>query len=129
MSFDSSTWLVHSCVPILIEGNSTKTDNLQVWQDLHCTHLEIGNFGVAELTSSVVAELNIPLTRQVEHQVRMLFDDSIKDVLVSQAGSIVSHEIFLSNLSPQLSPTQLPQSFKLQQYHPGVVSEAKPFAN
>lgn len=93
------------------------------------THLKIGNFSVAELTSSVVAELNVPLTRQVEHQVRMLFDDSIKDVLVSQAGSVVSHEIFLSNLSPQLSPTQLPQSFKLQQYHPGVVSEAKPFAH
>lgn len=59
----------------------------------------------------------------------MLFDDSIKDVLVGQAGSVVGHEIFLSDLSPQLSPAQLPQSFQLQQYHSGVVSEAKPHAH
>jgi hypothetical protein len=45
-------------------------------------YLEISDFGVTKFTSSVVAELNIPLTRQVVHKIRVLLDDGIENVLV-----------------------------------------------
>nr|CAD7410424.1 unnamed protein product [Timema cristinae] len=48
------------------------------------THLEISDLGITQLGASVVTQLDIPLTRQVVHKVRMLLDDGVEDVLVCQ---------------------------------------------
>jgi hypothetical protein len=46
-------------------------------------YLEISDFSVTKFTPSVVAELDIPLTRQVVHKIWVLLDDGIENVLVS----------------------------------------------
>jgi len=44
-------------------------------------HLKIGDFSVALFTASVIAELNVPLTRQPVDEARVLKKHCIDDVL------------------------------------------------
>jgi len=44
-------------------------------------HLKIGDFSVALFTASVIAELNVPLTRQPVDKARVLKNHCIDDVL------------------------------------------------
>jgi len=44
-------------------------------------HLKIGDFSVALFTASVIAELNVPLTRQPVDEARVLKNHCIDDVL------------------------------------------------
>jgi len=44
-------------------------------------HLQIGDFGIALFTACVVAELNVPLTRQPMNKARVLKNHCVDDVL------------------------------------------------
>lgn len=72
------------------------------------SYLKVCYFSIAKFTSSVIAELHIPLARQVVYEVRVLFYDGVEDVLIGQACGVVSHKVLLRYQSPQLAPALFP---------------------
>lgn len=70
------------------------------------THLQVSDLCVTEFTASVVAQLHVPLTGQVIHQVWMLLDNGIENVLISQASCKHCNEVLLSYETPQVTPSQ-----------------------
>jgi hypothetical protein len=84
-------------------------------------HLEISDFSVTQFAASVVTELDVPLTGPVVHQIWMLLNNCIENVLISQAGCKHSNEVLLSNEPPQLTPPQFTQSLQLKKNNPCIV--------
>lgn len=84
-------------------------------------YLEICDFGVTEFTPSVVTQLDVPLTGQVVHEIWVLLDDGIEDVLVGQAGRKHGDEVLLGDETPQLTPSQFAQPLQLKKNYPRVV--------
>lgn len=84
-------------------------------------HLEISNFSVTQFAASVVTELDVPLTGQVVYQIRVLLDNCIENVLISQAGCKHSNEVLLSDETPQLTPSQFTQPLQLKKNYPCIV--------
>lgn len=79
------------------------SDSQHFYQTLN--HLEISNFSVTQFAASVVTELDVPLAGQVVHQIWVLLDNCIENVLISQAGCKHGNEVLLSDETPQLTPS------------------------
>ena len=84
-------------------------------------HLEISNFSVTQFAASVVTKLDVPLAGQVVHQIWVLLDNCIENILISQAGCKHSNEILLSDETPQLTPPQFTQPLQLKKNYPCIV--------
>lgn len=46
------------------------------------SNLKVSHFAVAQFTTGVITQLNIPLTLQVVNKMRILFKDGIENILV-----------------------------------------------
>lgn len=95
------------------------SDSKLFYQTLN--HLEISNFSVTQFAASVVTELDVPLTGQVVHQIRVLLDNCIENILISQAGCKHGNEVLLSDETPQLTPSQFTQPLQLKENYPCIV--------